>query len=311
MTAAPDPIPLHAGEEPPSAPLLVIGGHSRAAIAFRQLCSDQGRPVRIVVRRVGSLQAGEEACVVDDYGDLPSEAFAGVDTALNFTGATHAPTPQALWALNVGVPMAAATQLKRRGGRRFIQVSSLSVYGGAEDISRTTEVAPTSAYGRSKAAADAALAKLRDDRFEVIIVRAPLIYGPQGGGKLEQLMALLRRTRWMPAPAKLEPRSMVHVDNLAMGLAEILTLGPSGLAFVADPEPFRLDRLAEVMSAAGSPVRLTRLPFATFALVRAVAPGFYESLYGRSLIHPGDTIDLPGHARSLSQGLLDVLRTRT
>lgn len=299
-----------AAADTPRSTWLVIGGHSRAARAFRRKCSECGLSnVRLVVRKPGSLYPGEEQCVVAAYDHLPPAIFHGIFAALNFTGSTRAPTPGALWSLNVEGPIRAAAELKRQGGRRFVQISSLSVYGGAEEIDRSTPVMPRSEYGRSKLAADLGLAALEEADFTALLVRAPLIYGPGDAGKLSQLVALLKRTRWLPVPATLQPRSMVHVDNLAVGLIDLLRAGRSGVAFITDPEPFRLDRLAEVMARDGLRIRMTRPPAFLFSLLKAVAPNVFESLYAQSLVLPDFCEALSArNALSLEQGLLQVVR---
>ncbi|RZJ01597.1 MAG: NAD-dependent epimerase/dehydratase family protein [Brevundimonas sp.] len=287
--------------------LLIIGGQSRSGLAFRKLLATVARgPVKVIVRRSGPVFANETEIVVGDYVDLPTDAFEGVGSAVNFVGAARAPSLAELRALNVEVPLEAARRLKQHGGTGFFQLSSLSVYGGAKDIDSSTPVAPVSSYGRSKADADTGLTDLADDRFRTTIVRAPLIYGPDGGGKLSQLIRLMVRTGRLPVPEILEPRSMVHVDNLAIGLKSLIEAEATGLRFVADPEPFRMDRLVSVIRKEGRDVALVGLPSPVFRLLKLAAPGVYGSLYGRSLIREGDVTPLAG-ALPLDEGLAQLL----
>jgi len=131
--------------------ILLLGGDSRLArrIAAR-------RPFARSVVRHGTADA--VTTVVADYAEVPLSAFVGIATVVNCVG-TPVGSPATLHAVNHDVAFASATRARAAGCRHFIQVSSLSVYGRAEQIDGMTPVAPVSAYGRSKAAADAALVR--------------------------------------------------------------------------------------------------------------------------------------------------------
>jgi nucleoside-diphosphate-sugar epimerase len=289
--------------------LLVVGGHSRAALAFRRAALASGQfDVAFLVRRSGDIAPGEVQHVVQDYFAPPDEVFSDIDCLVNFTGAPSLPSADDLWRLNAQGPIQLAERAKSAGVRRFIQLSSLSIFGGAEDIGRDTRPAPKTLYGRTKLAAEEGLQRLAGPQFSVVLARAPLIYGPDGGGKLFQLVRLLRKVRLFPVPNPLQPRSMVHVNNLALGLLVLAQGRESEAAFIMDPTPFRLDRLVAVLRAAGGEgIGLITLPSVVFRLLQAAAPGAYESLYRRSLIRAEDGVPLPPHALALEQSLLDVL----
>ncbi len=175
---------------------------------------------------------------------------------------------------------------KREGVRRFIHLSSLSVYGAATDMTLETPTKPSSDYGRSKLAGDNNIAALTDETFKPIALRVPILYGPTAGQKLRELASLMARFGALPVPYLLQPRSMLHVDNLALALDHLLkSPAEAGLRFAADPEPFTLDMLADLVAVRrGKRVNLIRLPDLAFAPLRFSAPGLYNSLYTRSLI---------------------------
>ena len=138
--------------------ILIIGGDSRIA---RVLAKVRGKETRSIVRRSPSSSLD---IVVTDYGDLPAHSFDGIDCAVNCVGISSGEAAE-LQRVNVDIPFRAAQAAKAAGVRCFIHISSFSVYGGAREIDRTTPVAPTSDYGRSKLAADEALLQLCDDSF--------------------------------------------------------------------------------------------------------------------------------------------------
>jgi nucleoside-diphosphate-sugar epimerase len=289
--------------------LLIVGGHSKAAVAFRRLATETGRfNTFVLVRRPGEVFAGEVEHVVENYFAPSQAVFAGMACVVNFTGAASLPSAEALRRLNTDGPVQLAAAAKASGLRRFIQLSSLSIFGGAEDMGLDTPPNPTSLYGETKLAAETGLVALADSGFSVVAVRAPLIYGPDGGGKLSVLVRVLRRLPAFPAPKVLQERSMVHVRNLALGLMVLVSKESSGPAFITDPIPFRLDRLVGVMCSTGDRrIRLIGLPSMVFRLLRRAAPRVYESLYQRSLVRAEDSVPLPPQALPLEQSLLDVL----
>ena len=261
--------------------VLVLGAGSRLTQQIGRLI-----PIRYVARH--PARSGPEISQVADYRAIPSAVFEGVTTVINCVGCAHGEA-ETLDEVNCVVPINAARAGRVAGVRHFIQIGSLSVYGRATAIDRNTIVAPATAYGRSKAKADAGLAQLADDGFAVTIVRAPAIYGPGALGKIGKLAQLMRVARVLPVPRTLAARSVVHSRNVAAAIVA-LTARPaeSSIEFVADHDPFTLATLAEAIKASGGPrVRLVPVPDIVTQLLRHTAPGLFASLYAPSLIDPG------------------------
>lgn len=286
---------------------LVVGGASKAAMAWRRQAAEQGKPVTVLVRRPDTPFENEVHVLVEDYFAPPPQALDGVETLINFAGAPSQPTEEGLVRLNVEGPLHLAAEARGRGVSRFVQISSLSVFGGAEDIDHATPPAPKTLYGRTKRDAEEGLRRLAAPGFAPLIVRAPIIYGPQGGGKLGQLIRLWAAARWLPAPKALEPRSMVHVRNLAFAIDTALTRNDE-IIFPCDPEPFDLSRLSDALRSEGIGARLLRAPSPLFTVLERALPGMYESLYGRSLVAPESRAPLPGNALSLDAALRELIR---
>lgn len=289
--------------------LLIVGGNSRAARSFRALVSRSGVNARVLVREPGAALPGETLVATDDYFEPPLHAFDGVGAVVNFVGATSQPSERDLMRLNAEGPVRLARLARSAGATGFVQLSSLSIFGGAEDIDHDTAPAPKSAYGRSKLAAETALLPLSGKDFPIVFARAPIIYGPDGGGKLSRLIRLWRALRVLPAPRLLQPRSMVHVDNLALALHAAIEAGRPGVVYPCDPEPFDLARLRDaIRTETGRDVRLQTAPSPFFALLAKAAPGVYESLYARSLVAIESRAPLPAEAMSLDTSLRDLVR---
>ena len=213
-----------------------------------------------------------------------------------------------LAAINVDVAVAAARQARDAGCRCFVQVSSLSVYGGATLIDGATLVAPVSDYGRSKAAADAALLGLATPEFAVVAVRVPALYGPGAPGKFGQLARVMIRTGVFPVFRPLARRSVLHLDNAAAAVAALIAnSATTGVHFAADHELFTLDALtAAISKTTDRDVRLISLPSAAAKILRRTAPGIFASLYADSVVAPAAAM-----TTQLAQpiGLVDGLAT--
>lgn len=292
-----------------TAPLLIVGGNSRAARAFRALVSQRGPGAKVLARETGLALASETWITTADYFQPPVEAFDRGGVVVNFVGATSGPTKKDLMRLNAEGPVELASRARSAGAAGFVQLSSLSIFGGAEDIDHGTVPAPKSAYGRSKLAAETGLLALSDKDFRIVLARAPIIYGPQGGGKLSQLLRLWSAVGVLPAPRLLEQRSMVHVHNLALAIHGAIKDGPTGVIYPCDPEPFDLARLRDAIRAeTGRGVRLQTLPALFFDLLARAAPSVYESLYVRSLVARESRAPLPSEAMSLDRSLRDLVR---
>lgn len=256
-----------------TAPVLVVGGNSRAAQAFRALLSRLGVNASVLVREPGFVLPGETHITTEDYFEPPARALEGAGVLVNFVGAKSQPSERDLLWLNAEGPVRLAEVARAAGATGFVQLSSLSIFGGATDVDHNTAPAPKTAYGRSKLAAEAGLLPLVRNDFRIIIARAPIIYGPSGGGKLSRLIRLWNAALVLPAPHRLQPRSMVHVDNLAWAMYGAIRDGRTGVIYPCDPEPFDLSRLRDAIRIeTGRDVRLQSLPSPLFALLAKVAP---------------------------------------
>jgi len=244
---------------------------------------------RLVVRRPANLDAmaDGDVCVVDAYDDLPADCFEGVDTVVNCVGRTTPdPSGASLTHVNVEIPVAVARSAMRMDVTHFIQASSLSIFGQAHRIDRSTPVAPTSDYGRSKQLAEESLKALVDQGLQLAIVRLPMLYGCDIEGKLSRLVRLMVKIRWFPVPRDLPRRSILHIDNAATTVLALAERHSAGTFFASDSQLFDLEALvAAIRSERGDGVSVIRLPGWVFRVLRRVAPSVHSSLYEPSIVN--------------------------
>jgi len=169
------------------------------------------------------------------------------------------------------------------GVERLVYLSSIKAVGeGAEmDYRETTPCRPRSYYGQSKLEAEAALREMAQDRLETVILRPPLVYGPEVGKSFLRLMKIVRRRLPLPLGLVRNTRSMVYVGNLVDAIRVCLThSGAVGELFhVADSEALSTPQLVS---------ELTRLQEHRLWLA-PVPPGVLRLLAG--LLGKGEEIE--------------------
>ena len=266
-------------------PLVLVGCDSRAAAAIARRAGHEN--VIGIGRRAGSGQR----LIVADYAQVPAELQLAGATIVNCVG-TDRGSPDALRHLNIEVPCAWSRAARERGARQLVQLSSFSVYGRTERVTRSTQPAPQGDYGRSKLVAEQALA-VEPGPLPVSILRVPILVAPSGTAgvpdKLAQLAALAKRAHAVPRPHRRIERSMLTYDGLAASVERVIAQTPS-LACAADPEPFTYALLAEAAREQGLTVISIPVPAIASALLHKAAPGLHDQLFSSSLLDGEDNI---------------------
>ena len=153
-------------------------------------------------------------------------ALEGIDAIVHVAGRVHVmreaePDADAAFRrVNVEGTINLARQGAEAGVRRLVFVSSIKVNGENTTPGRPfrpdDEPAPLDAYGRSKLEAERALRELaRSTGMEVVVVRSPLVYGPNVGANFRAMMSWLDKGLPLPFGNVQNSRSLVGVDNLA------------------------------------------------------------------------------------------------
>jgi nucleoside-diphosphate-sugar epimerase len=120
--------------------------------------------------------------------------------------------------VNRDLPVEVAKKGKLAGVRHFIFMSTMAVYGEEGKvnqeivITRETKPNPKTFYGRSKLDAENELQKLNNENFNVLILRPPMIYGPNCPGNYSKLERLALKTPVFPLVEN--KRSMLYINKL-------------------------------------------------------------------------------------------------
>ena len=211
--------------------ILVTGANG---FVGRELCSrleSAGKTVRRAVRAREKLSTESDGVVVGDLaqGADWSDALSGIDAVVHLAARAHvlkdeAADPLASYrAVNVEGTRKLATHCATVGVRRLVFVSSIGVNGDltrGEGFREVDPPNPRSAYAASKWEAEQALWEIAGATgLEVVVVRAPLVYGPGAPGNFASLLRWVDRGVPLPLASIANHRSLVGVGNLAELLA--------------------------------------------------------------------------------------------
>lgn len=263
----------------------------------------------------------------DSGGEVIARAVRGVDTVFHLAAATKARDANTYWRVNADGTrrIVEACSRAQPPPRRFVYLSSYAA-GGPVLNGRARSVsdppAPFSAYGRSKLEGERIARTLEESGVEVVVVRAPVVYGPRD----RDLLTYFRLVARGIAPYPAGPTRRLHVifaPDLARALARSATAAPGTWAvaepvehsfralietiarvlhrrplYIAVPQPVLLGAAAVTESVAGLFGRA--VAFSRDKAREMLAPGWLHELPGTDELLP------PGSATPLERGIADT-----
>lgn len=233
--------------------ILVTGANGFVGDHVTRRLVAAGHEVRALVRRPGTapeLGAGREV-----VGDFTEEATAvaaadGVD-AIVHCAATVGPDLESARHVNVAGTQAMLAAAERAGVRRFVHISTISVYdlkGHARIDEDSPYVTDGNAYGVSKAEGDALVLRAAD-RVPTIVLRPGAILGlhPSSSWAI-RVPEKIRSGEWDVSSLGLGNLPFLHVEDLVSAVERSLaTTDGIGRAYnVADHHHTLLDYANEV-----------------------------------------------------------------
>lgn len=249
-----------------------IGGH-----VCEQLAASSA--IRAASRRSFSCIApsdGLEHCSVDIAGAATDwdAAVAGVDAVVHLAARAHilgadaARNLEAFRVVNVEGTRSLTLASIRAGVRRLVMVSTVKAMGGEttgnQCYSEDSPCHPSDPYGVSKWEAEQVLRETAaGQKMEVVILRAPLVYGPGVGANFLRLLRALDRGIPMPFGLVNNKRSLLFVGNLVSAIAHCLDRPAAGgqVFLVADDNVLSTRELMlQLSKLMGRSLRLLPIP---------------------------------------------------
>ena len=165
--------------------------------------------------------------------------FSKFDVVFHVAGIAHS-TPKKsekdlYYRVNTQLTIDTANIAKKAGVKQFIFMSSMIVYSSKERvITKDTKPNPDNFYGDSKLQAEIGLNKLSDKTFKIVVLRPPMIYGPNSKGNFPRLMSFARKSFIFPNFKN--KRSMLYIDNLSNSIKYLIDSEVEGLFFPQNSE---------------------------------------------------------------------------
>lgn len=223
-----------------------------------------------------------------------SEALEGIDVVVHAAAKAHESPAAAgtgdsgMYEANVEATLALARQSLAAGIKRFVFLGTVGVFGlesGMDGFTEESPANPASDYARSKWRAEQELGKLLGDSdMQLVILRAPMVYGKGAGGKFERLYRLVERGVPLPFASIQNRRSFIAIENMvSLVLACIDHPAAANQVFIgSDSEDLSTPELIRRIAAAmGKRPRL--IPFPA-VLLRRLLVSFGKSELASSML---------------------------
>jgi nucleoside-diphosphate-sugar epimerase len=221
-----------------------------------------GYDVRCAVRNRTTAVAysSRDVAVIGEINDKTDwrTALSDVDVVIHLAGRAHvmnekSADAESLYdAVNVNGTANLLDQLQGTKVKRLIYLSSVKVNGErtkpGERFTEESKCNPEDIYGRSKLKAEQAIwAKRAEAKIEYVVIRPPLVYGPNVKGNLATLVNVLRKGVPVPLGMVNNKRSLVSLQNLSRFI-EVCIRHPDAanqVFFISDDEDVSTTYLVE------------------------------------------------------------------
>jgi nucleoside-diphosphate-sugar epimerase len=216
--------------------VLITGANGFVGAALCEVLRKDAVPTRGAVRAHATPQ---ESGLNVEVGEIDANtkwhsALEGVQFIVHLAARVHHMNDDLLESLaeyrrvNVEGTANLALQAAAMGVRRFVFLSTVKVNGESTDVGKPFAVNdtpdPQDAYGLSKYEAEQRLWAIAEETgMEVVVLRAPLVYGPGVKGNFFRLLKTVDDCRPLPLGAICNQRSLIYLYNLVDILQKCLT----------------------------------------------------------------------------------------
>jgi nucleoside-diphosphate-sugar epimerase len=263
--------------------IAVTGANGFIGRAFCARAAARGRRLRCFVRHVEDRAPIAATEAVDVHAldlaratvDDLAARLTDVRVVIHLAGRAHvmreaaSDSEAAYRAANEVATLHVAKAAVAAGVSRLVLASSVKVNGERTERGHPfrpeDRVAPEDAYARSKYAAERALSEAATGTaMGAVVLRLPLVYGPNARGNFRRLVDAVRQRRWLPFGAIDNRRSLLGVENLLDALDAAIDVPQGvveGVHFVADSASVSTpDLVRAIARSIGTEARLVAVP---------------------------------------------------
>ena len=263
--------------------ILVTGASGFVGTVLCRELLARGHAVRAALRRrfpPSVVPPQLQQILVPDIGaEFDRRALVdGVDTVVHLAAIAHRSNPDDGELRRVNCDAAVRLAEAAAGSvRRFVFLSSAKVHGedsGSGTYTEDDALDPQDSYGRSKLEAERALTDTAARcGIELVIVRPPLVYGPEVRANFLRLLGWIDSGLPLPFASVRNRRSLIYIGNLADAIARLAEHPAArGPFLVGDDEsvstPELVSRIARML---GRPARLLPVPPALLRMAGMIA----------------------------------------
>lgn len=153
--------------------------------------------------------------------------------------------------INTDLAIEVAKHAKEFGVNQFIFMSSMSVYRVNKNlkkqiITNDTIPNPESIYGKSKLLAEQGLLPLQDEKFNIAVLRTPMIYGKGCKGNYPRLASIAKKLPFFPDFQS--ERSMLYIENLCEFIKLTIINESSGIFYPQNKEYTNISNLVKLIA---------------------------------------------------------------
>ncbi len=216
--------------------VLITGANGFVGSALCEVLCKYAVPVRGVVRTHAPPHKSDLNVEIGEINANTNwhAALDGVHSIVHLAARVHHMSDNNLESLaeyrrvNVEGTANLARQAAAMGVRRFVFLSSVKVNGESTDAKKpfaSDDITnPQDAYGLSKYEAEQRLWAIAEETgMEVVVLRAPLVYGPRVKGNFLRLLKAVNERRPLPFGSICNCRSLIYLYNLVDVLQKCLT----------------------------------------------------------------------------------------
>ena len=208
--------------------ILLTGATGFIGSAIADYVARKDHKISVIVRKKSYIfddKVEQIICDLEDFEGLRSEIFTKVDCVIHSAARAHVMRDKSFDPLNEyrksnrDMTLNIAKLASKNGVKRFIFLSSIKVNG--EKTYAGTSFKPddlfftNDPYGISKYEAENELLKLASkSTIEVVIIRLPLVYGPNVKGNFASMVRWVKKGIPLPFGKITNKRSLIAIDNL-------------------------------------------------------------------------------------------------
>ncbi len=184
------------------------------------------------------------------------EDFSKYDTILHVAGIAHVSTNKRLedlyYKVNRDLAIEIAKKAKQQKVKQFIFMSSMIIYGDDKRIGEKKIIAndtvpePKNFYANSKLQAEEGIKQLESENFKTVIIRTPMVYGPDCKGNFQKLKKIAKLSPIFPDIEN--ERSMIYIDNLCKFIKQVIDTEKDGIFYPQNKEYVSTKQIIQVMA---------------------------------------------------------------